>query len=78
MITVEDGNTRGIAFIDDGVFFTPTAGKVENVKLTSQTSTKIGDVVNLRLDFTPMHAISGATSSIVMELPSQIDFSCTI
>lgn len=77
LIEVQDVNQKGIAIIDSSLTFTPTPGEVHNIGLTSLGGTQIEELVDIRLDFTPKHAITG-NSFLVIELPPQVDFSCSL
>ena len=77
LIEVQDENSRGIALLTSGLVYTPTPGKVEDVNLISTKGTIIEQLVDLRLEFTPIHAVTGI-NYIKMRLPDQVDFSCTL
>lgn len=77
LIEVQDENSRGIALLTSGLVYTPTPGKVKDVKLISTKGKMIEQLVDLRLEFTPIHAVTGI-SFIKMKLPEQVAFSCTL
>lgn len=68
LIEVQDENSRGIALLTSGLVYTPTPGKVEDVNLISTKGTIIEQLVDLRLEFTPIHAVTGI-NYIKMRLP---------
>ena len=76
-IEIQDKNSRGIAFVDSEIFYRPEKGIIDGISLKSLNGVAIEASVNLLLDFTPRHAVTGA-SYILMELPSQVEFICDL
>lgn len=77
LVSVQDRNTKGIAVVNSDVYYTTTPGKIANISLKSQAGVKIGEIVDMKLDFTPLHAVQGI-SSLLIEVPKQMTFSCTL
>jgi len=76
-IYVQDKFTKGIAVVNADVLYKTTPGKVVGVDLFSLGGTKIEELVDLRLNFTPQHAVSGV-SALLIKLPDQVTFSCSL
>lgn len=46
------------------------------MKLYSLDGNGIEDVVDMRLDFTPRHAVAGEVTALKIKMPEQLPFSC--
>ena len=71
-----DINSKGVAEVVQGLLYYPTAGLIKDVNLYSLGGTIIEDVVDMRLDFTPPHKISGLATAILLKMPLQMEFAC--
>ena len=63
-----DQNNQGVAELASGLVHNPTSGLMKNVDLQSLGRTRIEEVVDMRLDFTPPHKVYGL-SAIKIKMP---------
>lgn len=76
-ISVLDSNTNMIVNLNQGVTYTPTPGAINAVSMVPLLGYDIQTTTDITLAFTPTHSVSGP-SQIMMTLPSNIDFSCSL
>ena len=59
------------------MIYETSPGKIVDISLQSTSGVQIEQVVDLKFDFTPLHAVSGQ-SYIKVQMPDQVAFSCVL